>query len=156
MGVKVIREEGSAVDFSAAAIRNLVGIADFLPIFYLLGGFLVLLNKRGQRLGDMAAGTIVIRERSEKPTVDPISAGLPAAADNFVFLETHLVPCTPDDRVVLRSYCQRYPSMAPEPRFQLAMRLLGRFLSKTGYESETPIDDGELRRGVPLQALLRA
>src|SRR5438128_2730313 len=73
VGIRVVRENGAAVDFHAACVRNLVGLADFLPAFYLLGGLLVLLSGRGQRLGDMAAGTIVIRERALAPPgeVDP-------------------------------------------------------------------------------------
>lgn len=143
LGIRVIREGGSPVDFSAAAIRNLVGIADFLPAFYLLGGTLLLLNKQAQRLGDMAAGTIVIRERSDKLVADPRLAGLPAGADEFAFLETQLARLSADDRIVLRSYCARYPSMAPEPRYQLAMRLFSRFIDKIGYELASPIVESE-------------
>src|SRR5438445_739901 len=61
VGIRVLREGGAPVDFRSACVRNLLGTADFLPMFYLLGGLIMLLSPRGQRLGDMAAGTIVIR-----------------------------------------------------------------------------------------------
>src|SRR5262245_26250489 len=63
-GIRVVRESGGPVDFQTAAVRNLLGLADFLPALYLLGAFLIATTRRGQRLGDLAAGTLVIRERS--------------------------------------------------------------------------------------------
>ena len=46
-----------------AAIRNLVRIVDFLPFFYGIGMLTLFINGRGKRLGDFAAGTLVVRDR---------------------------------------------------------------------------------------------
>ena len=63
-GIRVIREDGLPIGAREAAIRNLVRIADMLPPpAYLLGGIVASADPRGRRLGDMAAGTIVVRER---------------------------------------------------------------------------------------------
>src|SRR5205085_1445334 len=62
-GCRVVREGGAPVDFRTGAVRNLLGLADLLPMFYLLGALLILLTAKRQRLGDLAAGTLVIRER---------------------------------------------------------------------------------------------
>src|SRR5205085_4049382 len=53
------------ITFTASAIRNLLRLVDALPGFYLVGGTAMLLSARNQRLGDMAADTLVVRERRE-------------------------------------------------------------------------------------------
>jgi uncharacterized membrane protein SpoIIM required for sporulation/uncharacterized RDD family membrane protein YckC len=64
IGLRVIRENGLPPSVYQILIRNLLRIADMLPPpTYLLGGLTVLFSRKGQRLGDLAAGTLVIRER---------------------------------------------------------------------------------------------
>ena len=58
---QVIRSDGSAVGFLGVAVRNLVRIVDFLPGGYLVDLVTMLLNRRARRLGDFAAGTLVVR-----------------------------------------------------------------------------------------------
>jgi uncharacterized RDD family membrane protein YckC len=69
--IRVIKEGGYPIGFLESVIRNLLRIVDFLPAAYLLGICLIFVNKRHQRLGDMAAGTVVIREQSYLPIVSP-------------------------------------------------------------------------------------
>ncbi len=63
VGIRTLSERGVRISFAQAVIRNLVRIADFLPFPYLVGAVAALLDKNGRRLGDLAAGTIVVRER---------------------------------------------------------------------------------------------
>src|ERR671911_803653 len=63
VGIRVVSDTGNAVSLSAAAARNLLRIADFLPPPYLIGALLVALHPRGKRLGDIVAGTVVARDR---------------------------------------------------------------------------------------------
>jgi uncharacterized RDD family membrane protein YckC len=60
VGIRVVGEDGEHVTFGAALVRNLVRIVDSL-FFYLVGFMFALTSKRGQRLGDRAARTIVVR-----------------------------------------------------------------------------------------------
>src|SRR5689334_1648521 len=60
VGIRVVGEDGEHVTFGAAVVRNLVRVVDAL-FFYLVGFVSALLSKRGQRLGDRAAHTIVVR-----------------------------------------------------------------------------------------------
>jgi uncharacterized RDD family membrane protein YckC len=62
VGIRVVKEDGSPVDWRAAAIRNALRIVDWL-IAYLLAAFLVARSPKRQRLGDMAAGTVVVPAR---------------------------------------------------------------------------------------------
>jgi uncharacterized RDD family membrane protein YckC len=140
-GLRVMREGGGPVDFRSACLRSLLFPVDFLPLFYVLGGTLVLLTRHRQRLGDLAAGTIVIRERTAAPVVtDDLVADL--ASEDFVFTPEHLAACTPGDRQVLRSFFQRYRDMDEEARYQLAGRLTDLFLGRTGFRAAGPVDPG--------------
>ncbi len=63
MGIRVLRDDGLPVGLRECAVRNLVRAADMMPFpTYLLGGLVALYQRRGKRLGDMAAGTVVVRE----------------------------------------------------------------------------------------------
>lgn len=62
--LRVIRHDGSPVNLASSVIRNLIRVIDFFPFFYSVGILSVFLNKQGKRLGDMAAGTLVIHDQS--------------------------------------------------------------------------------------------
>src|ERR1041385_1155375 len=61
VGIRVVRDTGHPVTLGAAAARNLLRVADFLPPPYLVGLALVAFHPRGKRLGDLVAGTVVVR-----------------------------------------------------------------------------------------------
>src|SRR4051812_5587703 len=63
VGIRVVRDTGHPVTVGAAAVRNLLRTADFLPPPYLTGLLLMALHPRGKRLGDLAAGTVVVHDR---------------------------------------------------------------------------------------------
>ena len=56
--LRVIGADGRAISLFASIVRNLVRIVDFLPTGYLVGMVLMLVTRREQRLGDLAAGTL--------------------------------------------------------------------------------------------------
>jgi uncharacterized RDD family membrane protein YckC len=136
MRVRVVQQEGGAISFQAVAIRNLVRPVDFLG-FYAVAGVTMFFTKKVQRLGDLAAGTVVISEEipdyaaksDAKTTVTdeilPAPAGLEAA---------HLKP--PEYRL-LYNYWLRRDQLSLEARRQLLPKLLGPILERTG----TPLDD---------------
>jgi uncharacterized RDD family membrane protein YckC len=62
--LRVIRVDGTPVAAAEVVIRNLIRIIDMLPIAYALGVVIMFLNDKSRRLGDLAAGTIVVHERS--------------------------------------------------------------------------------------------
>lgn len=61
LGIKVVKEDGTPMDWGAAIVRNVLRIVDALPFWYLLGFFLVVFQSRKQRVGDMAARTLVVK-----------------------------------------------------------------------------------------------
>lgn len=62
--IRVVRVDGNPVGFGEVAIRNLVRIIDFLPATYALGLVTMFFSENARRLGDYAAGTIVIKDKS--------------------------------------------------------------------------------------------
>lgn len=65
VGIRVIQANGLPATVSALLIRNIIRLFDFLPLFYGLGLILLFATKRTQRLGDLAARTVVIREQRQ-------------------------------------------------------------------------------------------
>ena len=77
VGLRVVRLDGLRVDARASWIRNLVRAVDVLPSTYVVGLTTMLISPRGQRLGDLAAGTLVVRlDRPERATELFIRPGL--------------------------------------------------------------------------------
>lgn len=64
LGLRVVRGDGAPLGFWPILIRNVLRLVDWLPSAYLLASILILATARNQRLGDLAAGTIVVRERT--------------------------------------------------------------------------------------------
>ena len=62
MGLKVVKEDGSALDWQAAVVRNILRIIDGF-FFYLVGAIVVWVSKKKQRLGDMAGHTLVVKSK---------------------------------------------------------------------------------------------
>src|SRR5439155_5033349 len=62
-GLRVVTLSGGAITVGASVVRNLLRIIDEIPGIYLVGIVLVFLTKRNQRLGDIVAGTLVVRDR---------------------------------------------------------------------------------------------
>jgi uncharacterized RDD family membrane protein YckC len=61
LGLRVVQASGVRCSFERVVLRNFLRVVDALPLLYVLGGALILGTRRGQRLGDMAAGTVCVR-----------------------------------------------------------------------------------------------
>lgn len=71
LGIRVVRDTGHPVNFGSALLRNLLRAADFLPPPYLGGLVLILFHPKSRRLGDLVAGTVVVRDRPEGAVAAP-------------------------------------------------------------------------------------
>ena len=86
--IRVLRMDGNPAGFTEVLLRNLVRPVDFLPGGYGLGLLVMLLNEKSRRLGDFAAGTLVIRELADV-SLDALatrSGANPAAVDESLLL----------------------------------------------------------------------
>ncbi len=75
VGLRVADANGLNLTFAQVLIRNLLRSIDSLPVFYLVGGIVMVTNNRLQRLGDLAAGTIVLRTREAPAPQLPSGSG---------------------------------------------------------------------------------
>ena len=64
VGLRVIRADGTPITLSESFIRNLTRLIDFLPAAYGIGIISMFLDKQSRRLGDLAAGTLVVHDRA--------------------------------------------------------------------------------------------
>jgi uncharacterized RDD family membrane protein YckC len=62
--IRVIRTDGMPITLAESVIRNLVRLVDFLPASYGVGVVTMFINEQSRRLGDLAAGTVVVREQT--------------------------------------------------------------------------------------------
>ena len=140
-GIKVITTEGGPVRFRHAAIRSMIATFDFF--FPSPGGliavFFALLTKRSQRLGDLAAGTIVIREPKAAPA--PVFFAPVFGSEAFAAnLDTSRLD--PRQYTLVREFLLRSHDLTPEARRDLAEALADQVAVHTG--NPRPFDlDGE-------------
>jgi len=66
MHLRVIQQNGRSISFIESLIRNFIRVVDFLPFLYVIGVVSIFVTKRNQRLGDLAAGTLVIHEEKRE------------------------------------------------------------------------------------------
>ena len=120
--IRVVREGGYSVTFGASAVRNLIRVIDMQPgLFYLVGMASILVTKRGRRLGDLVAGTLVVREEVRRSVPQPAPpANVPAPQA----LQTTL---SEDEYVVLNRFIERWSTLEPLRRAALAEQLAARF-----------------------------
>lgn len=145
-GIRVLTTRGEPVTFVHVLVRNLLRIVDFLPSSYMLGAVCVLMTRRSQRLGDLAAGTIVVHERSEAfprtlAPLDPSAALLPQIAAVF----------TAEDVALARDFLLRVGSMPPGQRQALGGQIaasLRRRLAASGQAATADLTDERLLAGV--------
>jgi uncharacterized RDD family membrane protein YckC len=69
MKLRVIKDSGRQITLFEALARNLLRVVDYLPSLYLVGVVTMLCNRRNQRVGDLVAGTIVVHERLDEPSL---------------------------------------------------------------------------------------
>jgi uncharacterized RDD family membrane protein YckC len=124
-GLRVVGDQGEPIQVSQALIRNLVRIVDFLPFFYGIGIIALFWNGQGKRLGDLAAGTVVVRERApvRLEQLRAISAATSAAAGRPAPGEAAaLRTLDPELRQFVLAYAARRPQLDPWRRWVLATR----------------------------------
>jgi uncharacterized membrane protein SpoIIM required for sporulation len=120
--LRVVREGGYSVTVGVSAVRNLVRILDMQPaFFYLVGLGSLLVTKHGRRLGDLVAGTLVVREEVRASSTPMARGREPLAA---AALQTSL---SEDEYVVLSRFVERWSTLEPLRRATLAAQLAQRF-----------------------------
>lgn len=142
--LRVVRDGGYSITFGASAVRNLVRFVDIQPVgCYAVGIVSMMFSKSGKRLGDIVAGTVVVREaviRQLAPSSTPVSEDVPPSVDAVL---------TEDEFTVLERFMERRGSFGAERREELATQIAARLT--TALSEATSTADG----GTALARLLR-
>jgi uncharacterized RDD family membrane protein YckC len=122
-GLRVVRSDGSPVGFLTSAVRNVMRLIDILPTFYLVGIVSVLATARNQRLGDLAAGTLVVRERlgAGARRWRPEELAAPAPAPDWAGWDVSGV--SREEVVAVRRFLDRRHELTSEARTRLGDEL---------------------------------
>ncbi|HJS24159.1 MAG TPA: RDD family protein [Pyrinomonadaceae bacterium] len=128
--LRVIREDGRPITFWEAAVRNLLRSFDMMPLpFYSIGLISVFSTTRDQRVGDMVAGTVVVREReAEAPAFSQVFAtpvSDPALRRSFkpVDFQANLSSLTEGEIQVVETFLRRRWDLDDVPRQWMAWRV---------------------------------
>ena len=139
-GLRVVRESGAPVNFTTSATRNVLRIIDILPPpTYLVGISAILATSRNQRVGDLVAGTLVVRERRTLPPETRISPSVQVPA-----WDTSAISADELDAAV--AFLGRRGDLPAGARLQLAAELAGRLRPKVGAAPDGDGDEMFLER----------
>ena len=127
-GIRVVQTTGHPITFGAAVARNLLRAADFLPAGYVVGSAMVMLHPSARRLGDLVAGTIVVRDRPFE-AAKPVEA--PARTERAVAPPIAASPLLTDEEFrLLTAFRERRAALTPEVATRLADSLVARFAAR--------------------------
>jgi uncharacterized RDD family membrane protein YckC len=135
--VRVIRADGEPLDPATVVIRNFLRVVDSFPLFYVLGGLVSIIDRRQRRLGDMAAGTLVVHETpvpAERPVFVIESRRPDAAAVSFSGK-----PLSEQELYSLRRFLTGYEKLPEASRTVLAAKFASRVAERVS--SRDSIDD---------------
>jgi uncharacterized RDD family membrane protein YckC len=115
-GLRVLRSSGRPVDVRASAIRNLLRIIDGIPLSYVPTVVAIIVTRRNQRVGDLAADTIVVRDRRGAPAAAAVLAP-PAVPSGWLppGATWDVSAISRDDVAAVSSFLARRDSFAPRP-----------------------------------------
>jgi len=141
MGLRVVDDRGLALRPGQVVVRNLLRLVDSLPVFYLVGGVSMGLTRHCQRLGDLAAGTVVVRRASvREPRLDGILAGEYNSFRHHPLIEARLRhQTTPELAGVALSALLRRDELDPAARLRVYADLAGFFRELAPFPEETTI-----------------
>jgi uncharacterized RDD family membrane protein YckC len=145
--IRVIQRSGQAIGLFESMARNLIRYVDQIPFFYAVGVITMFATRQHQRLGDLAAGTLVVRDRQVETPLWGESGTRTFTAQTFnssrLVPEPHMaytLPATgiaklsPADLTVLEGFFSRRLDMSLPTRQTLAQRISSAIQAKSGLE----------------------
>ncbi|MEV6765006.1 RDD family protein [Streptomyces sp. NPDC051105] len=144
-GLRVVRDDGGPIRFRHALVRGALGVIEILMTFGVVACIASLVSARGRRLGDVFAGTLVVRERVPVGQTRFIPPPPPWLAGRFAELDLSAVP---DGLwLAVRQYLTRMQQLDPQVSWAMAEQLAADLSARTG----TPAP-----QGIPPAAYLAA
>ncbi|MEX2393383.1 MAG: RDD family protein [Actinomycetota bacterium] len=128
-GIRVLRVGGLPVDFRSSAVRNIVRLVDTYLTLYVAGVIAIFSTRNSQRLGDLAAGTLVVRDRIfESPRNETAYQWTGVVSDS----RWDVTLVTPQEVGALRQFLQRRDYLPADVRSRIAHEFAARLRPKIG------------------------
>lgn len=133
--LRVIDVQGLSLHFSQIVVRNLLRFVDMLPMFYLLGGVVSVLNRHNQRLGDIAANTaVVLQPRLEMPDLEKLLPDKYNSFRDYPHIEARLRQrVSPEEASIAIQALMRRDELEPSARVELFRELAERFKAHAAF-----------------------
>lgn len=132
LGLRVVTREGAPIGFRHAALRAVLGLIDFQLTFGAGAVLSSLLSRRQQRLGDLVAGTLVLRERNAAGTPRAVRFHPPPGWEGYAGTLDPAV-LTPSDYQAVRELLVRGRELDPDVRHQVARQLADPLVARLGH-----------------------
>lgn len=135
--IRVIKENGRPISAYDAFLRNLVRVVDLMPGIYVVGVCSIALSRQNKRLGDFAAGTVVVHDASADdlaPATIDVSSTAPSAG-----YQTSRIAV--EDLELVEAFLQRRFDLPPEVRAQTARNIAERLRTKLGLGASDLSDE---------------
>ena len=128
MKIRVMRDDGTPITANEVLVRNILRVVDFLPAGYALGAVVMFPSRLSKRLGNLAAGTIVVKEGQldYRAHADDRRWSVPAA------VSAANPELTMEEQRLLTGFLQRRAELLPQARRELAERLAKPLHAKYG------------------------
>lgn len=140
LGLRVVRDGGYPIDFTASLVRNLIRVGEMMFGFYAIAAISALMSSENKRLGDLAAGTIVVREaRMQSP-----ASMLREIREEPVYAATAYV--SGEERALVKRFLERRDTLDPQRRVELARQLAERIRPRVPPEMQRLDDEPLLER----------
>jgi uncharacterized RDD family membrane protein YckC len=134
IGIRVIKDSGRPLTPSESIGRNLMRIVDWLPAFYAVGMVCALFTKENKRLGDLVAGSLVVRESSFSDLKPVWQAAQATAGPALPPLGAALL--SPEESNLIDSFLNRRLDLQPDVRYRMADDILRRLRPKLTLPAE--------------------
>ncbi|MCC6697228.1 MAG: RDD family protein [Candidatus Hydrogenedentes bacterium] len=127
--LRVVDENGLRLQFTQVAIRNLLRVVDSLPALYVVGGIACVVSQKGQRLGDFAANTVVIRTpKIAEPNLDHVLSSKYNSLRDYPHIEARLRQrVSPEEAAIALQAVLRRDELDPEARIKVFEEIAAHF-----------------------------
>ena len=154
LGLRVVTEEGFPLDARRSLVRNLLRAADMLPFSYVVGLVAMVVSRRTQRLGDLAAGTLVVR-LDRPPAALPLDEEPVPADAAFRFTPAQLARLGQAELALVRETLRRLDDLPPAQAEQVLARSVEALRTRFDYGPVAPPERVAFLRALLHTARLR-
>lgn len=141
IGIRVIQDNGHPITLLSSIIRNLLRLIDSLPIAYFIGMLFVFFHGQHKRLGDLAAGTLVVHEgriarKKKNNVIEKIIQARRLSREDLTLDKQQLNQFTQHDWRLLNTFCERYDVLPLHEKRQLTHQVATILFPKIEWSTE--------------------